>query len=152
MRYNSTHTRTTHAIVTFQDEVGGQRLVIGSELVVSPSPLPHLTTHNRTVDASLGNDQLVVEHLLERVIGMILRVEGEEFVCGETTAAIRDAANIGLFLLQVQNGNDRRLAIEGNRRNYSRVALCLVRLLVLPPEFLLELLSLSLAEECGHGF
>lgn len=101
MRYNSAHTKNTHAIVTLQDEVGGQRLVVGSELIISPTLLPHLTTHNWTVDSSLRNDQLVVKHLLERVIGMILRVEGEEFVCGETTAAIRNATNIGLFLLQV---------------------------------------------------
>ena len=38
--------------------------MVGSELVLSSAPLYHLAAHHWTVDASLGNDQLVVEHLL----------------------------------------------------------------------------------------
>lgn len=42
--------------------------------------------------------------------------------------------------------------MKESQGEYGRVTLRFVRLLILPPELLLELLSLALAEKCRHGF
>ena len=62
----------------------------------------HLTSQHGAMHTTLHDRQLVVQNLAHAAVLVDFRVEDEEFVRGEATAARCNSAHVRLFLFQIR--------------------------------------------------
>ena len=72
----------------------------------------HFTPQHGAMHTTLHDRQLVVQNLAHAAVLVDFRVEDEEFVRGEATAARCNSAHVRFFLFQIRNRDYRSLIMR----------------------------------------
>lgn len=107
----------------------------------------HLTSQHGAMHTTLHDRQLVVQNLAHAAVLVDFRVEDEEFVRGEATAARCNSAHVRLFLFQIRNRNYRSLIVRKSVQKDVFRRICGIIEVVLAVVLALELLSFLLRNE-----
>ena len=75
-----------------------KRIII-TIITINHQSSPYFTPHDWAMHTTIGNGELIINHLLEGTIRMHYRMEWKEFIGWKTAITFRDTTEIGLILL-----------------------------------------------------